>query len=230
MRRRRGRWSRPGRTSAPCGRPAIALRRSAVAGIVPVEPAAMTGPAGGFRASRSASARIRVSRRTTGSTRPRSARRAGQASKAIFEEIERDLEVAGVVLRREALDLLPRDAGRLHVVHQPGEVGGEPGGVGGGGGDEQRLAGREVEQVAADGAAPGERQFGQRELARAGVRSPAAAPAGRRRPRCPGRGGGPPRRRRRSAGSRAGSPPRRRASRSASRGRRGPRGASAGGR
>ena len=39
-----------------------------------------------------------------------------------LQEIEGDLEIAGVVLRREAADLVPGDAGRLHVVHQPGKV------------------------------------------------------------------------------------------------------------
>jgi hypothetical protein len=56
---------------------------SAVAGIEPVEPAAITGPSGRL-ASRAASALISASRRAAGSTVPRSARIAGQASRAIL--------------------------------------------------------------------------------------------------------------------------------------------------
>ena len=56
---------------------------SAVAGIEPVEPAAITGPSV-CAASRCASALISASRRAAGSIRPRSARMAGQASRAIF--------------------------------------------------------------------------------------------------------------------------------------------------
>ena len=37
-------WSRPGRTTAPCGYDAMASSKSRVAGLVPVEPAAMMGP------------------------------------------------------------------------------------------------------------------------------------------------------------------------------------------
>ena len=59
-------------------------------------------------ASRSASARISVSRRTTGSTRPRSARSGRPCLEDDLQEIERDLEVAGVVVRREAADACPK--------------------------------------------------------------------------------------------------------------------------
>lgn len=52
------RLSKPGSTTAPRGKPAMAASSSAVAGIEPVEPAAMTGPSGGFRFSRAVSARI----------------------------------------------------------------------------------------------------------------------------------------------------------------------------
>ena len=67
-------WSRPGSTTAPFGSRAIALSSSAVAGIEPVEPAAMIGAVGLSVFRRSAAARISVSRRSTGSTRPSSAR------------------------------------------------------------------------------------------------------------------------------------------------------------
>ena len=50
--------SYPGRTTAPCGSLATVAISSAVAGIVPVEPATITGPAGGAASRRAASARI----------------------------------------------------------------------------------------------------------------------------------------------------------------------------
>ena len=71
-------WSRPGSTTAPSAWCAMALSRSAVAGIEPVDPAATTGPA-----SRLAAARISVSRRTAGSTRSIPARMAGHCSATI---------------------------------------------------------------------------------------------------------------------------------------------------
>src|SRR5665213_829378 len=64
--------SRPGSTSAPCGRLAMVASSSAVAGIEPVEPAAITGP--GVVRSRATSALISASRRSAGSMRPCSVR------------------------------------------------------------------------------------------------------------------------------------------------------------
>ena len=59
----------------------------AVAGIEPVEPAAITGPSAA--PSRSASALISRSRRAAGSILPRSCRIAGQCSRAIFRKSQR---------------------------------------------------------------------------------------------------------------------------------------------
>jgi hypothetical protein len=56
---------------------------SAVAGIDPVEPAAITGPSV-WAASRAASALIKASRLVAGSVAPSSARMFGQVSRAIF--------------------------------------------------------------------------------------------------------------------------------------------------
>ena len=67
--------SSPGRTTAPCGRPAMVASRVAVAGMEPVEPAAITGAA--LLASRAASAAISLSRRSAGSRWPFSSRMAG---------------------------------------------------------------------------------------------------------------------------------------------------------
>ncbi len=75
--------SRPGSTTAPCGSLAMVAISSAVAGIEPVEPAAITGPSR-LAASRFASAAISRSRRAAGSILPRSASIAGQASRAIL--------------------------------------------------------------------------------------------------------------------------------------------------
>ena len=68
--------SRPGSTSAPRGSRAMVASSVAVAGIEPVDPAAITGPL--LAARRLASAAISRSRRSAGSMRPRSARMAGQ--------------------------------------------------------------------------------------------------------------------------------------------------------
>src|SRR5690606_371426 len=71
----------PGRggAPAPAGRREIAASRRAVAGIEPVEPAAMTGPEGGLRARRSASANMPALRWAAGLERAASASSAGQA-------------------------------------------------------------------------------------------------------------------------------------------------------
>ena len=74
--------SRPGSTTAPCGSFAMVSISAAVAGIEPVEPAAITGPPV-WAASRLASAAISRSRRSAGSILPRSARIAGHASRTI---------------------------------------------------------------------------------------------------------------------------------------------------
>ncbi len=85
--------SRPGSTSAPCGSFAMVASSVAVAGIEPVEPAAITGPVPA--ASRFASAAISMSRRSAGSMRPFSARIAGQCCADELQEVERELPVAG---------------------------------------------------------------------------------------------------------------------------------------
>ena len=74
--------SSPGSTTAPWGSLAMVASSVAVAGIEPVEPAAITGPVPAAR--RFASASISLSRRSAGSMRPRSSSTAGQYSRAIF--------------------------------------------------------------------------------------------------------------------------------------------------
>ncbi len=70
--------SSPGNTTAPAGRVAISFKRSALAGAVPVEPAAIIGNAGGRLSQPSASSRSSRTRRAAGSIRPSSRRRAAQ--------------------------------------------------------------------------------------------------------------------------------------------------------
>ncbi len=73
--------SSPGSTSAPCGSVAMVASNLAVAGIEPVEPAAITGAS--LPARRLASASINMSRRSAASMAPSSLRSAGQVSRAI---------------------------------------------------------------------------------------------------------------------------------------------------
>ena len=82
------------------------------------------------------------------------------------EEVESDLEIAGMIIGREIADRFRLDTGRRHVVHQSGEVGGETGRIGRRGGNEERFARPEGQQLAANGAAPGKGQSGQRQLPR----------------------------------------------------------------
>ena len=74
--------SRPGSTTAPFGMSAITVSRAAVAGAVPVEPAAITAPCGGFSRHCSARPRSRATRRTETSTRPSVSSRAVQAARS----------------------------------------------------------------------------------------------------------------------------------------------------
>ena len=73
--------SRPGRTTAPRGCLAIAASNIAVAGMEPVEPAAITGASDA--ASRAVSAAINLSRRSAGSMAARSFRICGQVLRKI---------------------------------------------------------------------------------------------------------------------------------------------------
>ena len=76
-------WSRPGSTTAPLGRPAMALSSVQVAGMEPVEPAAMKGLSVRVKSSRFAS-RLRIAeRRACGPMASSSARRWGYFSRAI---------------------------------------------------------------------------------------------------------------------------------------------------
>ncbi len=76
--------SSPGNTTDPPGRPATQANRSAVAGMLPVDPAAITGPAGGFACHSAICASISRLRRSAGSIQPCSSRMAGQFSVTIF--------------------------------------------------------------------------------------------------------------------------------------------------
>ena len=105
--------SRPGSTTAPWGSRAIVAMSSAVAGIEPVEPAAITG-ASVLRASRAASALINASRRSTASMMPRSFKISGQAWCAICRNFER--AAANIRRGRPAPDSSSRSHGTPRVV------------------------------------------------------------------------------------------------------------------
>ena len=91
--------SRPGSTTAPLGRRAIADSSSAVAGIEPVEPAAITGPMAGARASRAASRRISALRCAAGLERSRSRKRLRPMRRDDLQEVQRDLPPAREIAR-----------------------------------------------------------------------------------------------------------------------------------
>ena len=132
-------WSRPGRTTAPFGKAGDRLqelgRRRHRTGRAGCDH--RTGSGCGAQALRLGPDERVAPGDRIGETALRE--KGGPRFEGDLQEIEGDLEVAGMILRREAADLLPRDAGGLHVVHQPGEVGGQPRRVGGRGGDEQRF-------------------------------------------------------------------------------------------
>ena len=115
--------SRPGSTSAPCGSLAMVASRVAVAGIEPVEPAAITGPVPVAR--RLASAAISRSRRSAGSMRPFSFSTAGQYSRAILRNRSVFCQYSSMSVGDETVEPVPRHLPRHHVVHQPGEFAGE---------------------------------------------------------------------------------------------------------
>ena len=102
--RGRGRAAR----SLPCGRPAMTASSSRVAGCEPVEPAAITGVAGGCSRQRIAWARIAWVRRSMASIWPRSASTAGQCFADDGEELQRALPVAGEVALDQAFQPVER--------------------------------------------------------------------------------------------------------------------------
>ena len=176
--------SRPGSTTAPFGSRAIAASSSAVAGIEPVEPAAITGPVGGFAPSRSASSRISALRCAAGLDWPRPASKSGQCSVTMTGN-RASPATSRQVRRRQRRQPRPVRSLGLDLVHQRGEVARQPDRIGGGRrhhhllveqrGDMRRqpfLPGahqRRQMQQAVDG---GNRR---REIERAGARAPKAA-------------------------------------------------------
>ena len=106
-------WSRPGSTTAPFGRRAMAASSAAVAGTEPVEPAAMTGPG----APRSAS-RARLGADQQVAPRPRIEQAflgeiVRPGARRDLQELQRDLPVAGEIgghARPQPRPCLGRDA------------------------------------------------------------------------------------------------------------------------
>ena len=122
--------SRPGSTTAPLGSRAIAESSSAVAGMEPVEPAAITGPRG---------RRPRKSRRLAADQRAAMRGRIGPVALAErlrparaddLQEIQRHLPPAGETARHQLGKPVPVGAFRLDLVHQRGEVARQPDRVG----------------------------------------------------------------------------------------------------
>ena len=116
--------SRPGSTTAPCGKCAMVAISSAVAGIEPVEPAAITG-ASVLRASRAASALISASRRAAGSIAPRSRSIAGHVSRAICRNFSVSCQYGSRIVGHEPVERVPRHLAHGHVVDQAREIVGE---------------------------------------------------------------------------------------------------------
>ena len=132
--------SRPGRTTAPLGRRAMALRRAAVAGIEPVDPAAMTGPLGllreeppRFGMDQGAAAPGRVARPPLGQD-------LGPVLGGDADEVERQPEIFRVVGLDGLGELVPRNVLGREPVHETLEIAGEADRVRGRGGHEERRA------------------------------------------------------------------------------------------
>ena len=116
--------SRPGSTTAPRGRPAMVARSRAVAGIEPVEPAAITGALG----CRGEAARLRRDqavaplRRLDGAALGEDRR---PVSRATCRNSQRDLPILVEMVGHQPVEALPRHLARRHVVDQPREIVGE---------------------------------------------------------------------------------------------------------
>ena len=97
--------SSPGSTTAPCGSFAMVASSLAVAGIEPVEPAAITGPSMRREPLRSAS--INRSRRAAGSIAPRSCRMRRPVLARDLQEVERQLPVFVEIVRHQGVEPRP---------------------------------------------------------------------------------------------------------------------------
>ena len=95
-----------------------------MAGTVPVEPAAITGPADGATRRRSASKSMSAFRRAVGETSLCSARCAGQCSVTILRNSTVCCQ-GGVFLRRELFESGEVNLFAFDEVHEVAEVGGE---------------------------------------------------------------------------------------------------------
>ena len=115
--------SRLGSTTAPCGCCAIAASSFAVAGIEPVEPAAITGSL--LPARRFISASIRRSRRAAASIAPLFLETLWPIVARDLEEIERELPIFVELVRYQGVEPLPVHLARDGVVNQPGKIIGE---------------------------------------------------------------------------------------------------------
>ncbi len=101
--------SRPGSTTAPCGSLAMVSSSLAVAGIEPVEPAAITGAS--LPASRLASASISRSRRSAASMAPRSSTQRRPGLACDLQESQRQLPIVDRDRRAPGRRVCPRRPG-----------------------------------------------------------------------------------------------------------------------
>src|SRR5262249_35526429 len=102
----------------------MVANRCAVAGIDPVDPAAMTGPSLAS-ARRAASAEIKRSRRGARSIAPRSARIFCHCSGTILKKFAGGLPVRVEVMGEKPIKPVPGDLARRHIVDQAREIIGE---------------------------------------------------------------------------------------------------------
>ena len=111
--RRRASRSRPGSTTRPCGRSATTASSAAVAGMLPVEPAAITGSAGGCAAP---ALGLRREQRGCGARPDRCSLRrpgcCGQSSREDGEEAQGELPMRGVVLGHQIAQAVEAEPAR----------------------------------------------------------------------------------------------------------------------
>ena len=88
--------SRPGRTTAPLGRPATIRSRRATAGMPPVVPATNTGSAGGLACQASAWASSSATWRAAGFISPCSASHVGPGARDDVQEFQRLRPMRGI--------------------------------------------------------------------------------------------------------------------------------------
>ena len=194
-------WSRPGRTTRALRQAGDRLEQLGGRRDRAGRAGGDHRPAGGLAGGAPASARISVSRRTAGSTRPRLGEMRRPVLGDDLQEVEGDLEVAGVVLRHEAADRRPTATPAVSMssisrARSPASraASAAEAGISSGSSGARSSRSRRTARPQASVSSVSASWRGRRPIA-AGSASRSAAGLDARR-----RGGAPPRRRRRSAG------------------------------